>query len=364
MKSNFKNKGICILATSLLLSACGGGGSGHNDQSKVEEKPTQEDVLYQVSYQSPNISLERYLDEFEITKYSILNNQINFNKSHNEPLDQKVLTETKVIEKGTPQSNVVKRLSSTQWLYERTPELKQNLDFQLVKLEGQNIFDRVMPGYRDHFDLTANPDRLDQNLIKFYSTYKDAVFPKGSYCYRLKQSQWNQAYLESYFSFSDSPTFNVQKRQIIDRYNNLGEDKKYFRLLDTQWHGYKLIGLENLETAETDSRLGNSENQSTNSQFFSSHVWDADKHLAYEKSHPYQGGDSPIDLWIKQNQRLNNAKLENGCFAFNTQAANTIKNLNLINWKQGDSSDVGQFLGIRTTTRLSNVNTQSVESTH
>lgn len=180
MKSNFKNKGICILATSLLLSACGGGGSGHNDQSKVEEKPIQEDVLYQVYYQEPKPTDNIVEDYFEITNYSIKNNQINFNKSHNEPLDQKILTETKVIEKGTPQSNVVKRLSSTQWLYERTPELKQNLNFEWVKLEGQNIFDRIMPGYREHFDLTANPERLDQNLIKFYSTYKNAVFPQGS----------------------------------------------------------------------------------------------------------------------------------------------------------------------------------------
>lgn len=364
MKWNFKKKGICIIATSLVLSACGGGGSGHSDESKVEEKPTQEDVLYQVYYQSPNVSLERYLDEFEITKYSILNNQINFNKSHNQPLDQKILTETKAIEKDTPQTNVVKRLSSTQWLYERTPELKQNLNFEWVKLEGQNIFDRIMPGYREHFDLTANPDRLDQNLIKFYSTYKNAVFPKGSYCYRLKETQWNQAYLESDFSFSYFSSFNEQKRQIVDLYNGLGEDKKYFKLLDTQWHGYNVIALENLETLETYSRLGNSQNQSTNSQFISGQLWDADKHLAYEKSHPYQGGDSPIDLWMKQNQRLNNAKLENGCFAFNTQAVDAIKKLNLINWKQGDSSDVGQFLGVRTTTRLSNVITQSIEYNH
>ncbi|WDZ52410.1 hypothetical protein LF296_06445 [Acinetobacter vivianii] len=350
MKWNFKKKGICIIATGLVLSACGGGGSGHSDESKVEEKPTQEDGLYQVYYQAPRVSDHIIEDYFEITNYPIKNNQINFNKSHNEPLDQKILTETKAIEKGTPQSNVVKLLSSTQWLYERTPELKQNLNFQLVKLEGQNIFDRVMPGYRYHFDLTANPDRLDQNLIKFYSTYKNAVFPKGSYCYRLKETQWNQAYLESDFSFSYFSSFNEQKRQIVDLYNGLGEDKKYFKLLDTQWHGYNVIALENLETVETYSRLGNSQNHSTNSQFISGKLWDADKHLAYEKSHPYQGGDTPIDLWMKQNQRLNNAKLENGCFAFNTQAVDAIKKLNLINWKQGDSSDVGQFFGTRTWT--------------
>ncbi|MHA3982499.1 hypothetical protein ACXIJE_07865 [Acinetobacter venetianus] len=42
------------------------------------------------------------------------------------------------------------------------------------------------------------------------------------------------------------------------------------------------------------------------------------------------------------------ANLEKGCFAFNSQAIKTLKKLNLINWKQGDSSDVGQFFGSRT----------------
>lgn len=352
MELNLKNKGIVIISTSLILTACGGG-SDQSNESSVEGKPTQDDVLYQVYYQAPRISDNIIEDYFEITNYSIKNSQINFNKSHNEPLDKKILTATKVIEKGTPQTNIVKRISSTQWLYERTPELKQNLNFQLVKLDGENIFDRVMPGYRDHVDLTVNPERLDQNLIKFYSTYKNAVFPKNSYCYRLKETQWNQAYLESDFSFSDFSSFSEQKRQIVDLYNNLDEDKKYFRLLDTKWHGYNLIALENLETAETYSRLGNGENKSTNSQFISGQLWDADKHLAYEKSHPYQGGDTPIDLWLVQNQRLNIAKLEKGCFAFNSQAINAIKKLNLINWKQGDRSDVGQFFGLRTWTYTS-----------
>lgn len=364
MVKNFKNNKVGIFVTTVLLSACGGGGSGHNNEAKVEEKPAQEDVLYQVYYQEPKPYDNIVEDYFEVTNYSIKNNQINFNKSHNEPLDQKILTETKVIEKGTPQSNEIRRISSTQWLYERTPELKQNLNFEWIKLEGENIFDRVMPGYREHFDLTASPDRLDQNLIKFYQSYKNAVFPKGSYCYRLKETQWNQAHVESDLSFSAFPSFGEQKQYIADRYNHLAEDKKYYRILDAEWHGYKLIALENLETAETDSRLGNSENQSTNSQFVSGHVWDADKHLAYEKSHPYRGGDSPIDVWLRQRQGLNIAKLEKGCFAFNTQAVNAIKTLNLINWKQGDSSDVGQFLGLKTTTSLSNVITQYVESNH
>lgn len=346
MKINLNQCVFFIVSSSLLLTACG---SGQSNQSQVEEKPIQDNVLYQVYYQAPNISNDIINDYFEITKYSIQNDEINFTKSHNQPLDQVILTETKILEKGTPQLNIIKRISSTQWTYERTPELKQNLSFELVKLDGEKVFDRLLPGYRENIDLTSHLDtRLDQDLIKFYQNYKDSVFPKDSYCYRLKETQWNQSFLESELAFSTFSSFNEQKEQILSRYNNLNEDKKYFKLLDTQWHGYNLISLENLETAETQSRLGNSSNQSANSKFIPNTLWDADKNLAYEKSHLYSGGDTPIASLLAQNQRLKIANLDKGCFAFNTQAIKAIQKLNMINWKQGDSSDIGQFFGQRT----------------
>ena len=40
--------------------------------------------------------------------------------------------------------------------------------------------------------------------------------------------------------------------------------------------------------------------------------------------------------------------LEKGCFAFNTQAIKAIQKSNKVNWKQGDSSDIGPFFGRRT----------------
>ncbi|KKW79806.1 hypothetical protein AAV96_06950 [Acinetobacter sp. AG1] len=346
MKINLNQCVFFIVSSSLLLTACG---SGQSNQSQVEEKPIQDNVLYQVYYQAPNISNDITNDFFEITKYSIQNNEINFTKSHNQPLDQVILTETKILEKGTLQPNIIKRISSTQWTYERTPELKQNLSFELVKLDGEKVFDRLLPGYRENIDLTSHLDtRLDQDLIKFYQNYKDSVFPKDSYCYRLKETQWNQSFLESELVFSTFSFFDEQKQQMLSRYNNLGEDKRYFKFLDTQWHGYNLISLDNLETGETQSLLGNRDNLAADTQFSSNLLWSVNKNLAYEKSHLYSGGDTPIDLWMMQNQRLKIAKLEKGCFAFNTQAINAVKKLNLINWKQGDSSDVGQFLGTRT----------------
>lgn len=345
MEFNFKTKTVFLtLASSFILIACGGSGS---DQTNNVSQ--QEDALYQVYYQHPNVSLNIISDFFEITKYSIQGGEIAFSKSHNKPLDEKILTETKILQQGALQTNILKKISSTQWTYERTPELKQNLSFELVKLDGENIFDRVLPGYRENIDLTSDLDtRLDQDLIKFYQRYKDSKFPSDSYCYRLKETQWNQPYIETKLEFDSFSSFNEQKEQILSRYNNLNEDKKYFKLLDTQWHGYNLISLENLETAETQSRLGNSSNQSANSKFIPNTLWDADKNLAYEKSHLYSGGDTSIGSLLAQNQRLKIANLDKGCFAFNTQAIKAIQKLNMINWKQGDSSDIGQFFGQRT----------------
>ncbi len=90
----------------------------------------------------------------------------------------------------------MKRLTPSSWSYERIPNLKQNLKFEIVKLDGENIFDRVLPGYKEYKNLeTSLNNQLDNNLIDFYQNYKNVRFPKNSYCYRLKESQWNQSYI-------------------------------------------------------------------------------------------------------------------------------------------------------------------------
>ncbi|MBO9530756.1 MAG: hypothetical protein J7514_13470, partial [Acinetobacter oleivorans] len=147
------------------------------------------------------------------------------------------------------------------------------------------------------------------------------------------------------------PAFSEKKQSIIERYNNLGLDKKYFRLLNSQWYGYNLTVLENLETGDTQSVAGNNNDQSASMEFVSSSLWDADKSLAYEKSHLYFVEDNPLNdvhSLIAFRQKLKIANLEKGCFAFNTQAAQAIQKLNLVNWKQGDSSVIGPFFGRRT----------------
>lgn len=86
-------------------------------------------------------------------------------------------------------------------------------------------------------------------------------------------------------------------------------------------------------------------------EFVSSSLLDADRSLAYEKSHPYSIEDNSLNNVHSSNalkQKLKIANLEKGCFAFNTQAAQAIQKLNLVNWKQGDSSVIGPFFGRRT----------------
>ncbi|MFX7366541.1 hypothetical protein ABTI96_19410, partial [Acinetobacter baumannii] len=78
-------------------------------------------AIYQVYYQPSDISSEIYSDYFEIAKYPIQNNEIFFAKSHNQPLEKELLTEQKVLNKGTLQTNIVKRLTPSSWTYELTP---------------------------------------------------------------------------------------------------------------------------------------------------------------------------------------------------------------------------------------------------
>lgn len=353
MKFNSKRISVFLIFTStIILTACGGESSDQNTNGQAENNLEKEDKIYQVYYQPSNISSDVYSDFFEITQYSIKNNEIFFSKSHNQPLKNDFLTEQKILNKGTLQTNIVKRLTPTSWTYELTPDLKQNLKFEIVKLDGENIFDRVLPGYKENINLeTGLHNQLDKNLIEFYQNYKNVTFPKNSYCYRLKETQWNQSYISYISSFYANPAFSEKKQSIIERYNNLGLDKKYFRLLNSQWYGYNLTVLENLETGDTQSVAGNNNDQSASMEFVSSSLWDADKSLAYEKSHLYFIEDNPLNdvhSLIAFRQKLKIANLEKGCFAFNTQAAQAIQKLNLVNWKQGDSSVIGPFSGRRT----------------
>ncbi|KRI54223.1 hypothetical protein [Acinetobacter pittii] len=353
MKFNSKRISVFLIFTStIILTACGGESSDQNTNGQAENNLEKEDKIYQVYYQSSDISSGIYSDFFEITQYPIKNNEIFFAKSHNQPLETEVLTEKKILNKGTLQTNNVKRLTSSSWTYELTPDLKQNLKFEIVKLDGENIFDRVLPGYKENINLeTGLHNQLDKNLIEFYQNYKNVKFPKNSYCYHLKETQWNQSYISYISSFYANPAFSEKKQSIIERYNNLGLDKKYFRLLNSQWYGYNLTVLENLETGDTQSVAGNNNDQSASIEFVSSSVWDADRSLAYEKSHLYSIEDNPLNevhSLIAFRQKLKIANLEKGCFAFNTQAAQAIQKLNLVNWQPGDSSDIGPFFGRRT----------------
>ncbi|MFV5583170.1 hypothetical protein VXQ32_01510 [Acinetobacter oleivorans] len=353
MKFNSKRISVFLIFTStIILTACGGESLDQNTNGQAENNLEKEDKIYQVYYQSSDISSGIYSDSFEITQYSIKNNEIFFSKSHNQPLKNDFLTEQKILNKETLQTNIVKRLTPSSWTYELTPDLKQNLKFEIVKLDGENIFDRVLPGYKENINLeTGLHNQLDKNLIEFYQNYKNVTFPKNSYCYRLKETQWNQSYISYISSFYANPAFSEKKQSIIERYNNLGLDKKYFRLLNSQWYGYNLTVLENLETGDTQSVAGNNNDQSASMEFVSSSLWDADKSLAYEKSHLYFVEDNPLNdvhSLIAFRQKLKIANLEKGCFAFNTQAAQAIQKLNLVNWKQGDSSVIGPFFGRRT----------------
>lgn len=353
MKFNSKRiSGFLIFTSTIILAACGGEGSDQNTHDQAENNLEKEDKIYQVYYQPSDISSGIYNDSFEITQYPIKNNEIFFAKSHNQPLETEILTEQKILNKGTLQTNIVKRLTPSSWTYELTPDLKQNLKFEIVKLDGENIFDRVLPGYKENKNLeTGLHNQLDKNLIDFYQNYKNVRFPKNSYCYRLKETQWNQSYISDISGFDSNPLYSEKKQSIIERYNNLDSDKKYFRLLNSQWYGYNLIVLENLETGDTQSALGNNNNQSASMDFVSSNLWNADKSLAYEKSHLYSIEDNPLNnvhSLIALRQKLKIANLEKGCFAFNTQAAQAIQRLNLVNWQPGDSSDIGPFFGRRT----------------
>ncbi|RLZ09024.1 hypothetical protein EAH57_08380 [Acinetobacter sp. 2JN-4] len=355
MNFNSRKIGIFfILSSGFVLTACG---EGSNDKSKAQANVKDDEALYQVYYQKPLFSDGYISESFEITKYSIKNNEINFSKSRNEPLDFQILTENKIFEINTPQSNVIKRVSPTIWTYERLPELEQNLKFELLNLSGENIFDRVLPGYRETIDLSNGlNDRFDQELVKFYQNYKEATFPDGSSCYRLKERQWNQPYITLNFVV-DNQSFKQQRENILDTYERLNfhANKADYDLFWGNWHNLDWIFMVNkYDSWGAFGAVGNTNDQTIHAVLASPLLWDVELSLGYERKQLEELKNSNFDfesafreeLLLSQSHRV--AMLEKGCFAFNTQAIKAIQKLNKVNWKQGDSSGIGQFFGQRT----------------
>ena len=356
MKFNSKRiSGFLIFTSTIILAACGGEGSDQNTHEQAENNLEKEDKIYQVYYQPANISSEIYSDSFEITQYSIKNNEIFFSNSHNQPLEKEIFTEEKILNRGTLQTNIVKRLTPSSWTYELTPDLKQNLNFEIVKLDGEKIFDRVLPGYRENINFNVDQNSYpNQNLIKFYQNYNSATFPKNSYCYRLKETQWNKPYI-NYISTFANRSFIQEREKIIKDYEgiNLFDNKADYHLESGKWHGFDWIFLlSNKNIINTFGLVGNSENQTANAVLVQSALWNVDQSVEYErnwlKKFEESSSDNPIKEKLIFNQKLDIANLEKGCFAFNTQAVQAIQELNLVNWKQGDSSVIGPFFGRRT----------------
>ncbi|WP_320076769.1 MULTISPECIES: hypothetical protein [Acinetobacter] len=100
--------------------------------------------------------------------------------------------------------------------------------------------------------------------------------------------------------------------------------------------------------------VGNTDDQTFRAVLTSPLVWDAALSLNYESKRLEELNNTNFDFdsRIKEelllSQKLRVARLEKGCFAYNEQAITAIQKLKLINWKQGDSSAIGQFFGQRT----------------
>lgn len=176
-----------ILSTavlSVLLTGCGGGGGGSDDHYTPESKDS---LVNGTRYYYMHYKVSKNNDRFDI-KYVELQNKQFKDLSSNQPLGAYILTEKKLYTPTDIAVNTATLTDLTHWKMHTIGDVKADWVLQRVNLAGKNMFDTIVPGYRQ---VGFDTENAYVKARIFLNSYGKEVFPQGSSCYRIV-SQKNQ----------------------------------------------------------------------------------------------------------------------------------------------------------------------------
>lgn len=186
------------IATSILLTACGGGGDDKNtENTNTVERFENGDRFYNVQY-----SNSRGSDSFVVTYNEVQNNKFIYGNT-NKALDVYILTENKLYTPRDIAENTMTINSPTHWTYNTIGNVKTDYGYERINLNNANIFDTVLPGYREN--MQNNLNIMAHNFLRNHGT---CMFPAGSACYRLVSSKKRTEYLNFTIDQEQKKTFN------------------------------------------------------------------------------------------------------------------------------------------------------------
>ena len=321
-----KNKHLLLLPLiSLLLSACGGGGDGASNFKPAPENTANGTKYYRIQYYFDDKG-----DAFTASHFELQNRKI-VTADSRQPLNQYIVTQQAVYEPSQRYQADIDVHSMSHWTLNLIADLKTDWKLEKVALSGKNIFDTVMPGYRDlRFD-TQSPYA---NARIFLASHGAEKFPQGSTCYRLISTKNNQPYFSFQTNRAETQTFAQVQAQ-----NQLTAN-----LAQKQW---PKLGIEHVKgqwatrldwsvviSSVTGQEIAGLSKVQFNDQVYAANLnsaseWIAKNQIQFEQDSIAYGvyQDNPEQL---RNSKLTIANLERGCFIYSQVAADKLATLSFI----------------------------------
>lgn len=321
-----KNKHLFLIAlSSVLLSGCGGGGDGAGDF-----KPAPEDTANGTKYYRIQYYFNKNTDGFNLSNFQLQNKKIVTADTH-QPLNQYIVTQQSVYEPSQRYQAEIDVHSMSHWTLNLIANVKTDWKFEQVTLSGKNVFDTVMPGYRElRFD-TQSPYA---NARIFLASYGAEKFPQGSRCYRLVSTKNN----EPYFSFKTE----IEEQQTFEQVR--AENNYTASFAQKQW---PKLGLEHVTgqwafplkwtvifSGVTGQEISGLTKVQYNNRVYAANLnsaneWTAKNQIQFEQDSIAYGiyETNPDQL---RNAKLAIAHLEQGCFMYNQVAADKLATLNFM----------------------------------
>lgn len=239
-----------------------------------------------------------------------------------------------------------------------------------IDLSGENIYDRVLPGYRTYIDFDSTINESDENKSTPYLLYKyhgNKTFPQGSSCYQVIETQWSQDFIEfdeldEYeSSYPNKDSFNAEKvafRSELEEIYGVAEVDQLFKT--GTWQGidwYSNLGTYfdffDFESAQLDYSQ-----YDLSGRYYPTRLWTLSEQLANSSYLELDPTTPYYHIFLQFN--LDTAQLEHGCFAYNQTAYNSISKLSKINFKRFNKPKSSFFFGGRSYT-TSNDNETVIE---
>ncbi|WP_173912180.1 hypothetical protein [Acinetobacter sp. Marseille-Q1618] len=319
---------LSMVATSLILTGCGGGGGSDSDDHYSSE--SKDSLANGTRYYYVNYSTSHITDKFKVSYVEVQNKQFKDLLS-NKALNHYILTETKLYTPNDIAQRTIDLDGLTHWTLNLIGNVKSDWRLEKVNLSGRNMFDTVLPGYRQ---LGFDQENTYANARVFLNAYGKEKFPNGSSCYRIV-SQKNLvdslsfdvgADYEINQSFED---FDDDNMMYVDGLNAENNGLSY-RYASGIWQSIPWSTIYDLD-------FGINPNEGTavefqNKLYQAEFTPNIEKKSAQEYKILGELLTTNMDKQKKREIQLRMASIQSGCYIYNETAAKSLVSLKALDW--------------------------------